>query len=212
MKLLSNDSRYIKHPFALALHNEWLYFTDWSLKAVLKINKYNGGEISVISNAEKQPMGIAVVSNDTDNCWLNPCLNFNCKENYQKIITNDGKCGCICMKGYVYDKQLEKCSMLKLCSRTQFRCNNGLQCVSKESMCDTKLDCFDASDELNCTKKCEPSDKYFTCKNDSKKCLPIEYKCNKIRDCSDNSDEENCDNKCKNDQFQCYINGRCIDM
>ena len=78
-KILSNDSRYIKHPFALALHDEWLYVTDWSLKSVLKINKFNGGEISIITSSfDKQPMSIVVVSNDTDNCWLDPCLNVQC--------------------------------------------------------------------------------------------------------------------------------------
>ena len=213
LKLLSNDSRYIKHPFGLSIHNEWLYFTDWSLKAVLKMNKFSGEDISIIANVnEKQPMSIAIVSNDTNNCWLNPCLNFKCNQNYQSVITNDGKCACICSKGYIYDQKLSMCVQIKICPRGQFRCSNSLQCIKQEYVCDKKIDCNDSSDEANCTTKCEPEKKYFKCKNDSSKCLSIDLKCNKKFDCQDQSDEEGCIYKCNSFQFQCFNNNRCIEL
>ena len=182
------------------------------------MNKFSGEDIAVIANIanyDKQPMGIAVVSNDTNNCWLNPCLNYKCNNNYQNVITSDGKCACICMKGYAFDLKLNTCVSIKICPRTQFRCLNGIQCIKQESVCDKIKDCSDASDEANCSIKCEPEDKFFKCKNDSTKCLPIELKCNKKNDCLDNSDEKDCENdKCNTGlKFQCISNpNQCIDL
>ena len=179
------------------------------------MNKFNGQDVAIVTNinSDKQPMGIAVVSNDTNNCWLNPCLSYKCNENYQKIITNDGKCACICMRGYIYDQRLNNCVAIKVCPRTQFRCLNGIQCIQQESVCDKIKDCIDSSDEANCplTVDCGPMDKFFKCKNDSRSCLPIEMKCNRRRDCSDNSDELDC--SCASlSEFQCLSNNRCIDL
>ncbi len=156
-------------------------------------------------------MSIVVVSNDTNNCWSNPCLNFKCNENYMKAITNDGQCACICMKGFIYDQKLNKCVALKVCPRSQFRCLNGLQCIKREKVCDKVFDCTDSSDEANCVVKCEPEDKFFKCKNDSMKCLPIELKCNRKIDCNDESDEVSCVEECAGLQFKCLSSSRCIE-
>jgi len=37
-----------------------------------------------------------------------------------------------------------------LCSRGEFRCEDG-QCIPEEKRCDTRTDCRDGSDELDCS-------------------------------------------------------------
>jgi hypothetical protein len=37
-----------------------------------------------------------------------------------------------------------------LCSSAEFRCEDG-QCIPKEKRCDTRTDCRDGSDELDCS-------------------------------------------------------------
>lgn len=37
------------------------------------------------------------------------------------------------------------------CSANEFRCSNGIECISQMLQCDGFADCFDRSDEMNCT-------------------------------------------------------------
>lgn len=39
-----------------------------------------------------------------------------------------------------------------MCKSTEFKCNNGYQCISKGFMCDKTTDCTDNSDEIGCVK------------------------------------------------------------
>ena len=39
----------------------------------------------------------------------------------------------------------------KTCSKDEFSCNKGTKCISKNLVCDGSFDCFDKTDEANCT-------------------------------------------------------------
>ena len=57
------------HPFGLAVYKEHLYWTDWVRRAVIRVNKYTGGDVEFLRrNIAQQPMGIVVWANDTDDC------------------------------------------------------------------------------------------------------------------------------------------------
>ncbi|VDP37325.1 unnamed protein product [Soboliphyme baturini] len=57
------------HPFGLAVHEDYLYWTDWILRAVVRINKYTGGDFTLIrQNFSRQPMAIIAVSNSSYQC------------------------------------------------------------------------------------------------------------------------------------------------
>lgn len=75
------------------------------------------------------------------------------------------------------------------CHPDEFTCNRSKKCVPKHSVCDTIMDCEDASDELNCTFS-ECSSRQFQCKN--KRCILTEDVCDGADDCGDNTDEKNC--------------------
>ena len=58
-----------QHSFSLAVHGDYLYWTDWLLRAVLRANKYDGsGIIPLRKDIERQPMGIVAISPESASC------------------------------------------------------------------------------------------------------------------------------------------------
>ncbi len=48
------------HPFGMALHNEWLYWTDWQANAVLRADKHTGGQQLEIVSDLNRPFDVHV--------------------------------------------------------------------------------------------------------------------------------------------------------
>ncbi|KAG1701225.1 Low-density lipoprotein receptor-related protein 2 [Nymphon striatum] len=98
----------------------------------------------------------------------------------------------------------------RTCKKGEYQCNNGSICISPLRVCNSKNDCGDNSDELNCNYDC-PEGK-MKCK-DTGRCVSIAWQCDGDNDCSDGSDEDPkiCHNrKCDPDtEFKCK-NGKCI--
>ena len=77
-------------------------------------------------------------------------------------------------------------------------CANTTACIHKDWFCDNENDCWDMSDEMNCTghkKRCDIRE--FQCSNGT--CISLEKRCDGKDDCHDaktltgvSSDEENC--------------------
>ncbi|ESO96764.1 hypothetical protein LOTGIDRAFT_143634 [Lottia gigantea] len=198
-----------QHAFGLTVYGDYMYWTDWMLRAVLRANKYDGSEITwLVKNIERQPMGIIAVAEDADNCTLSPCYNntYGCEG---ECITNEkGLPYCVCPPGKFLLPDGRRCATEKNlnCNMTDYVCEDGRMCITIEKTCNGVRDCIDASDESEqyCkTRKC-PAD-YYSCNNT--RCVYLDKICNGINDCGDNSDEKQC--PCGADEFQCD-SGMCI--
>lgn len=56
------------HPFGLAVYGDYIFWTDWVRRAVLRANKY-GTDMKVLrADIPQQPMGIIAVAKDTNSC------------------------------------------------------------------------------------------------------------------------------------------------
>lgn len=65
---------YPQHVFGLAVYGDFLYWTDWLLRAVLRANKFTGSDITYLKKSiMRQPMGIVAVAEDSNNCMLFSC-------------------------------------------------------------------------------------------------------------------------------------------
>jgi hypothetical protein len=51
----------LSHPFAIALFGNYVYWTDWRTNAVIRANKWNGSDISVIQRTLTQPFDIQIL-------------------------------------------------------------------------------------------------------------------------------------------------------
>ncbi|KTF84239.1 hypothetical protein cypCar_00042047, partial [Cyprinus carpio] len=83
--------------FGLAIHGNYIFWSDWTRRAVLRTNKFTGGDTKVLrADIPHQPMGIIAVAKDTNNCELSPCrvLNGGCGD--LCLLTPDGTVNCSC--------------------------------------------------------------------------------------------------------------------
>ncbi len=131
-----------------------------------------------------------------------PCTNDKCIE-YTQVC--DGKVHCL-------DGTDELSCQNWTCSEMSIKCQDGLQCIFKGSVCDGHTDCRDFSDEDSgfCeTYKCLPG--YTKCANNMQ-CIKTNLICDGNFDCKDISDEL-CNSPCLKRQLgrQKPIIKKCIE-
>uniref|UniRef100_A0A8C7TM20 EGF-like domain-containing protein n=1 Tax=Oncorhynchus mykiss TaxID=8022 RepID=A0A8C7TM20_ONCMY len=200
--------RYVIHPFGLAVYGDYIFWTDWVRRAVLRADKYVGGDMKLLrADIPQQPMGIVAVANDTNSCEFSLCRvnNGGCQD--LCLLTSDGRVNCTC-RGDGERKLLEDNTCIALnttCgSVDEFECGNG-DCVNYTLTCDGMAHCKDKSDEKQsyCANRvCKKG--YRRCVNG--RCVGHSSWCNGQDDCGDNSDELFCNSK-QAKQFQCRDGG-----
>ncbi|GFS04390.1 low-density lipoprotein receptor-related protein, partial [Elysia marginata] len=208
-------SQFPEHPFGMVIYGNFLYWTDWTFRAVLRVNKWDGSDLKWIrKNIARQPMSIVAIADDADDCTLNPCHNnlFGCAEIC--MIGSNGAAVCRCGDGKRLLSDGKRCvyNSVMSCRGDDFVCENKRMCIPFSRTCDGFSNCADASDEshLYCTtRKCPPG--MFQCSglDNVQRCLPESSVCNGQVECPDNADERDC--PCSEGQFRCN-NGECIDM
>ncbi|KAJ8320243.1 hypothetical protein KUTeg_001830 [Tegillarca granosa] len=197
-----------QHPFGLVVYGDYIYWTDWMLRAVVRINKYdNSARTYLRSQLDRQPMGIIAVAEDMDDCTVNPCYdnNFGCEE---QCITKLGRGYCACGEGKILLSDGKRCGGLNVsCGIDQFVCHDQTACIEYSQTCDSIPNCLDGSDEFE--EVCERAEcdlGWFTCRNH--RCVSHDARCNGENDCGDGSDETGCHCN-KETEFQCKT-GLCI--
>uniref|UniRef100_A0A1A8PVW5 Low density lipoprotein receptor-related protein 1 n=4 Tax=Nothobranchius TaxID=28779 RepID=A0A1A8PVW5_9TELE len=198
------------HPFGLAVYGDYIFWTDWVRRAVLRADKYTGGDMKVLrADIPQQPMGIVAVANDTNNCEFSQCRVNNGGCHDLCLLTSEGRVTCSC-RG---DRNLledNTCTVINSTCNSidEFECGNG-DCINYTLTCDGKAHCKDKSDEKQsyCANRvCKKG--YRRCVNG--RCVAHRYWCNGRDDCGDSSDEVFCNTTlCSANQFQCR-DGGCI--
>ncbi|EDX17507.1 GD16065 [Drosophila simulans] len=230
------NSRLVRHPFSIVIHNDWMYITDWRLDAIIRLHKLTGEqeEMMVREPQTNRLYGVKVYSHevqriaDTQPCHRNNggcqkicfAVPIGASNGTDGVTTSSPSFGrlqsrCSCPYGERLADDQVSCipdpsaePPVQPCPNSwDFTCNNQ-RCIPKSWLCDGDDDCLDNSDEeQNCTKPTCGSNE-FQCR--SGRCIPQNFRCDQENDCGDNSDEQECGNvTCGTSQFAC-ANGRCI--
>uniref|UniRef100_A0A6Q2Z9X6 EGF-like domain-containing protein n=1 Tax=Esox lucius TaxID=8010 RepID=A0A6Q2Z9X6_ESOLU len=196
--------------FGLAVYGDFIFWSDWARRAVLRSNKYTGGETKVLrADIPHQPMGIIAVANDTNSCELSPCRLNNGGCGDLCLLTPEGRVNCSCRGARVLLDDNRCISQNSSCNvHTEFECGNG-ECINYQTTCDGVAHCKDKSDEKmqycenrNCRRGFRP------CYN--QRCVANALFCDGVDDCGDNSDEAFCNNvTCASSESSCQ-DGTCI--
>ncbi|XP_051787046.1 low-density lipoprotein receptor-related protein 1B [Erpetoichthys calabaricus] len=196
--------------FGLAVYGDFIFWSSWARRAILRSNKYTGGEMKVLrGDIPHQPMGIIAVANDTNSCELSPCLVMNGGCDDLCFLTSEGRVNCSCRGERILLEDNRCVAKNSSCNiYTEFQCGNG-ECINYQLTCDGIPQCKDKSDEKMqyCdNRECRKGFKH--CSN--QRCIANSRICDGTDDCGDNSDETNCNNStCNSSEFRCQ-DGTCI--
>lgn len=58
MKTIIKDVKYLPHPFGIAVHDQYVYWTNWEYKSLLRTNKYDGSYVETVQRDLTSPMDI----------------------------------------------------------------------------------------------------------------------------------------------------------
>lgn len=216
-----------KHPFAIAVWGDELFWTDWVLNAVMRANKYSGGDVVYMQRGVLKPMGIVAVQNTTRECSPRACdtLNGGC-EDVCMVLELTGAVRCECSQGRLAkdgrrcvpaaaatqkEHDEEEDSADANCPADAFRCHTQRQCIPLQLTCDRIEHCADGSDEAEgyCNWRRCPAG-WFECAN--RRCIPLKQTCDGVQHCGDGSDEagEQCKQCEAPGAFRCEAGGRCL--
>lgn len=87
-----------QHPFAVAVWDNYVFWTDWLARGVYKANKFTGEQSVQVKKNIQRPMGITVVAPENLECSRSPCLinNGGCHSDSFCKLDLDGKIICEC--------------------------------------------------------------------------------------------------------------------
>ncbi|ESO82184.1 hypothetical protein LOTGIDRAFT_170221 [Lottia gigantea] len=159
--LTTLEGHSITHPFGISVYKDSIYFTDWRMEAILKIDK-NGGKERRIRSGIGKMMGIKIFDKDLQPISSqNPCTrrNGDCSHFCFPVPVSPSLIiigrHCACPYGFKLKEDQRSCEPNPnepnpaSCPSGLYECRNR-RCIPQSYKCDRDNDCLDNSDEDDC--------------------------------------------------------------
>lgn len=93
--MVIKDHETLSHPFSISVFENHVYWTDWRTNSVIRANKWNGTDLSVLQRTLTQPFGIQILHSSRQPVdGPNPCDKDN------------GGCSHLCLLRYLFNHSL----------------------------------------------------------------------------------------------------------
>lgn len=216
---------HVRHIFALAVFEDYIYWSDWHNHTIERVHKITGDHRKVlIQDKHYRPMGFKIVHPSLQKLGSlktakHPCSQPARCDNLCIPSSAPEKFTCMCAQGF----RSEGRSCKSECKRNDFICTKTYKCIAPWWRCDGQDDCGDGEDEGYFVKGvCPPfpcDAGQFVCSrsspNTTAQCLYASRLCDGIKDCPRGDDEEPkfCESfECTEAQFKCGDKKKCIPM
>ena len=87
---ITRGHKFMSHPFDIAIYESLLYWTDWRSNQILRANRWNGSDITVMDKTVTRPFAIKVV---------HPSLQPPLDRTHPCQVDNGG-CSHVCLLGH----------------------------------------------------------------------------------------------------------------
>ncbi|CAI2303826.1 unnamed protein product [Caenorhabditis sp. 36 PRJEB53466] len=215
----------VRHIFALAIFEDFLYWSDWHNHTIERIHKITGNQRKVlIQDKQYRPMGFKIVHPSLQSLGSlktakHPCSQPARCDNLCIPAKTPDDFTCMCAQGF----RAEGRSCKSECKPNDFVCTKTYKCIAPWWRCDGQDDCGDGEDEGYFVKGvCPPfpcDAGQFMCSktalNATAQCLYASKLCDGTKDCllGDDEDSKFCENfECTEAQFKCGDKKKCIPL
>uniref|UniRef100_A0A8R1DKK5 EGF-like domain-containing protein n=1 Tax=Caenorhabditis japonica TaxID=281687 RepID=A0A8R1DKK5_CAEJA len=213
----------VRHIFALAIFEDFVYWSDWHNHTIERAHKITGDHRKVlIHDKYYRPMGFKIVHPSLQamgslKTARHPCSQPARCDNLCIPSSGTEDFTCMCAQGF----RSEGRSCVSECKPNDFICTKTYKCIAPWWRCDGQDDCGDGEDEGYFVKGvCPPfpcDAGQFACSGTSNNatCLYASQLCDGNKDCPHGDDEkpEFCANfECTESQFKCGDKNKCISL
>lgn len=101
----------LTHPFAIALYENFVYWTDWRTNSVIRANKWNGTDVKVVQRAITQPFDIKIYHPSRQSTFniTNPCAENNGGCSHLCLLNTNNTYRCKCPHVMKLDTDSKTC-------------------------------------------------------------------------------------------------------
>ncbi|XP_071176515.1 very low-density lipoprotein receptor-like isoform X2 [Mytilus edulis] len=122
IRTVVHNAKHIAHPFAVAVFEDDVYWTDWSSDSIRKANKHTGEDFQQVALGLRSPMDLKIYHSSIQKSGVNECAN------------NNGGCEYLCLPkpdAHSTDPNVQKYTCA--CPDSKKLSFNGMTCVDKEA-------------------------------------------------------------------------------
>ncbi|KFD58755.1 hypothetical protein M513_00448 [Trichuris suis] len=195
-RVVLKDTNSIPHVFGLAVADEHLYWTDWTFRGIMRCNKLNGRNVTLVAQTALLPYDLklchAAAQPEADN---RGCTSNNGRCEQLCLLSPSGQGRCACADGFRLANDHRVC--IANCTADQIAClGDNAKCISRIYWCDGTGHCANMEDERDCPPSlflarriCSVGQ--FQC-HSGDGCLAAHQICDGVDHCADHSDEKYC--------------------